>query len=726
MIRIRRSLALCLLACSPAAAADPSRVLPEGQTPDDPRLGALRTLDDYFPFTPSPTREAWAQRAADVRRQVLVASGLWPAPSKTPAAAVIHGLVDRGEYTIERVYLQSYAGHFVTGSLYRPKDRSGRSPAVLSPHGHWADGRMYVAGDDTVERDLASGAEPFETSARSPLQARCVQLARLGCVVFHYDMVGYADSTQLVHRPSPEVRQELAGGNWGFFSPQAELRMQSMFGLQTYNSVCALDFLAGLPDVDPQRIGVTGASGGGTQTFILGAIDSRPAAAFPAVMVSTAMQGGCTCENACYLRLGQGNVDVAALFAPRPLGLSGANDWTVEIMTKGYPELQTHYAMLDAEGNVHAEAFTQFGHNYNAVARAVMYRWFNEHLQLGAGDEELVERDFTLSTNDELTVWDDDHPAPPGGDEHERALVRWMTEDAAAGFAALSPTDRDGLSRFQNVVGGAWRTLSGVALRPIETPAWELLDKQFVEGRIVIKGLLKRTEGVNPVAFVHPAESWNGRVVIWASGRGKASLFGPDGAVAAGPAALVDAGFSVASIDAYGSGEFVGGEHDWSATRQVNDPAGWDQQYAGYTYGYNDSLPVSRARDLLALITFIRGDEHEAESVSLVAVDGAAPWATVAAAVAEPRLDSVAIDAAGFRFADVPSIRDPNFLPGAVKYGDLPGLLALAAPARVQVVNLAPENQRLPRAVHALAGGRFAAETTETPTAAIVERLLAE
>src|SRR5207247_6713041 len=101
-------------------------------------------------------------------------------------------------------------------------------------------------------------------------------------------------------------------------------------GLQTYNSIRSLDFLLSLPDVDASRIGVTGASGGGTQTFILCAIDDRPAAAFPAVMVSTDMQGGCICENCSGLRVGLGNIDLAAVFAPKPLGMSAAKDWTWE------------------------------------------------------------------------------------------------------------------------------------------------------------------------------------------------------------------------------------------------------------------------------------------------------------------------------------------------------------------------------------------------------------
>src|ERR1051325_10058597 len=127
-------------------------------------------------------------------------------------------------------------------------------------------------------------------------------------------------------------------------------------GLQTWNSIRALDFVTSLPDVDASRIAVTGASGGGTQTFILCAIDPRPALAFPAVMVSTAMQGGCTCENASDLRIDTGNVEIAALFAPKPLGMTAANDWTKEMPTKGFPELKKHYQNLGVPDNVMLKA----------------------------------------------------------------------------------------------------------------------------------------------------------------------------------------------------------------------------------------------------------------------------------------------------------------------------------------------------------------------------------
>ena len=191
--------------------------------------------------------------------------------------------------------------------------RGQKIPGILCPHGHWTNGRYHDHGDKFA-KELETGAEEFP-SGRHPLQARCVQLARMGCVVFHYDMVGYADSIQLDHRKSSMPEN-------GLFSVTAELRQQNLMGIQTFNSIRALDFLEGLPGIDHDRIGVTGASGGGTQTFVLGSIDDRPDLLFPAVMVSTAMQGGCVCENANYLRVGAGNIDLAALAAPRPLTLS--------------------------------------------------------------------------------------------------------------------------------------------------------------------------------------------------------------------------------------------------------------------------------------------------------------------------------------------------------------------------------------------------------------------
>ena len=653
--------------------ADVPRVLPAGQLPQDKRLGKLTDLNGYFPFQPCDSPEAWAKQAERVRRQMLVATGLWPMPTKTPANAVVHGKVDRDTYTVEKVILESFPGHFVTGNLYRPKGRSGRLPGVLSPHGHWPNGRFYDAGEKQVKDSIKKGAEKYEIGGRYPLQARCMQLARMGCVVFHYDMVGYADSVQLSHGPGFRPTMNTPE-NWGYFSPQAESRLQNMMGLQTYNSIRALDWFRQLQDVDPQRIGVTGASGGGTQTFMLCALDPRPAAAFPAVMVSTAMQGGCTCENACYLRIGAGNIEFAALFAPRPLGMSAADDWTKEIATKGLPELKRHYKMLGVPDLVMARPFLQFPHNYNYVSRAVMYEWFNKHLKLGQ-PEPIVEQDFRPLPIAELSVWDAKHPKPAGGDDYERGLLRWITQDSERQMAALVPADQKSLARFRQIVGGAVDVMVGRTLPAADEVAAETRQEQDLGDYRLVTGVASyAAQGEQlPGVYLRPKQ-WNKRLAIWIDKTGKQGLFDANGTPKPAIRKLLSAGVAVVGADLFGQGELTADGKPLSKTRQVNP------KYAGYTVGYNHPVFSQRVHDILSLVSLAKSGPQPVEKIYLVGLNGAGPWVAAARAQAGDAVDRAVVDTAGFRFARVAALDDPDFLPGGAKYLDLPGMLALSAP----------------------------------------------
>ncbi|HUT90873.1 MAG TPA: acetylxylan esterase [Thermoguttaceae bacterium] len=668
------------------ATAEAPRVLAPGKLPDDKRLGDLVTLDGYFPFAVPGTPDAWAERSERVHRQMLVTLGLWPMPTATSANAVVHGKIDRGEYTVEKVYLESFPGHFVTGNLYRPKGRSGPGPGVLCPHGHWREGRFYRADDKTFEQQLKGGAEKFDPSGRFPLQARCAKLARMGCVVFHYDMVGYADSVQLAHRPG--LREAMnTPENWGYFSPQAEARLQNMMGLQTYNSIRVLDWFGELPEVDAKRIAVTGASGGGTQTFILSAVDRRPAVAFPAVMVSTAMQGGCTCENACYLRVGTGNIEIAGLIAPRPLGMTAANDWTQEILTKGLPELEQLYKMLGVEDLVTAEHFS-FPHNYNYVSRSVMYGWLNKHLKLGR-KEPIVEEDFEPLSVEELTVWDDAHPKPPGGDDHERSLLRWITKDSEKQMAGLVPSDAESLARYREIVGGAVDVMIGRglpeegAIEVQHEPKEELGDYAMVRGLVQYPA---QGEEVPIVVLGPGAQPWNKQVVIWVDAAGKAALFDEGGKPKPAVKRLLSAGMAVVGVDLFGQGEFTADGKP--IAKAPLDPKRTD--YAGYTYGYNHPVFAKRVHDVLSLVALARS-VRTVEKVHLIGLGGAGHWVAAARAQAGKAVDRAVVDTAGFRFANLTDFADPDFLPGGAKYFDLPGILALSAPGELWLAGEAAE-----------------------------------
>jgi len=682
----RLCIALLLFATVPpqVARADVTRVLPDGQLPEDRRLAAPKDLNGYFPFDVPPTPEAWQQRADELRRQVQVATGLWPMPDKTPLNPVLHGRVERDGFTVERVYFESVPNHFVTGLLFRPSGSSARAdgkyPAVLCPHGHG--GRLQDYGAANMPKLIASGAEAFEDSHRFPRLTRCAQLARMGCVTLTYDMLGYADSVQISYdlahrfarqRPEAEGRDE-----WGFFSTQAESRLQSIMGLQTWNSVRALDFLCSLPDVDATRIAVTGGSGGGTQTILLCAIDSRPVVAFPQGMVSTSMQGGCTCENCCLLRVGTGNVELTALFAPKPQGMTAADDWTIEMMTKGYPELRQLYAMLGAEDAVMCESLTQFPHNYNYVTRRLMYAWLNRHLNLGL-EEPIEERRWELLTPAEWTVWNDEHPQPEGGWEYERELIQQLTEASDRQIAALTPHDARSLDEYRRIIGGAVETIIGRGLPMAGSIEREKVDKQDWDDFLYFKDILRNTnpgEVLPIVSFYPKATAWNNEVVIWVDGQGKKGVMSADGTPNPAVRQLLRDGMSVVSGDLLYQGEFLADGKPLEQTHVVANP----REFAGYTFCYNPTLFAQRVHDILTLVAWVRGEDHGPQKVHLVGVNGAGPLVAAARAIAGGAVDRAAVDTAGFRFADLTSYRDPNFLPGAVKYGDLPALLALSAP----------------------------------------------
>jgi dienelactone hydrolase len=663
--------------------------------PHDSRLGDLRNLNGYFPFRPMETTEQWSKRQRDIRQRILVSQGLWPMPTKAPLRPVIHGRVERDDYVVDRVYFESLPGHFVTGSLYRPKHSTGKRPAILSPHGHWNDGRFYDAGEAAVRSEIQSGAEKFEIGGRYPIQARAVQLARMGCLVFVYDMTGYADSIQIEHRPSEWSHLDRKQ-DWGFMSAQAELRLQNMMGLQTWNSIRAIDFLEQLDEVDSSRIGVTGASGGGTQSMILAAIDSRIAAAMPCVMVSTAMQGGCTCENAPLLRIDQGNIEIAAAVAPRPLGLTAADDWTIELETKGYPDLRKLYEMLGHPDRLTAVFHTQFKHNYNAVNRMAMYQFFNRHFQLGL-TEPIVERDFLPLTRDEATVWTDEHPKPTGdqiGDEHEVNLLRMATADDRRKMTQIVPQSAEQLDAYLEVVGEGWKTILARSLDEVsevrfaESKSWKFDGEGNHRPLTIRAGILEHVSHVEvlPVIEMEPDGESKG-VVVWLSERGKASMF-KDRRLNDSIRHWVDRGWSVLGADLFQQGEFLSGQDDDPVASQRmwyqgDGSAGW-HRFAGYTYGYNHCLFVRRVHDVL---TLLKHAQSKASTIHLVGLDAPASlWAAAAASQSGDVIKQLVISPGDFRFEQITRQDDPMFVPGAVKYLDADGLVSLVAPRSLTIV----------------------------------------
>lgn len=672
------ALFLLLSAATTLCAAEIPRALPAGTLPKDSRLQPPKDLNGYFPFQPPQSKEEWAKRAEFIRRRVLVSQGLWPLPTRSPLNVVIHGKIEKEDYTVEKAYFESVPGLYVTGNLYRPKNVQGAVPAVLFAHGHWQDARLSEETEDNLRKEIATGAERFEKGGRSRFQSMCVQLARMGCVVWQWDMLSDSDSKQIsreiVHTFAKQRPEMNTVQNWGLYSPQAEAHLQSVMGLQTWNAVRSLDFVLGLSEVDPKRIAITGASGGGTQTMLLAAIDPRVSLSFPAVMVSTAMQGGCTCENASLLRIGTGNVEFAALFAPKPQGMTTADDWTKEMATKGFPELKQLYATLGAADNVMLHRGEHFPHNYNAVARAGFYAWLNRHFKLGL-KEPVIERDFDPLTRDQLTVWDAQHPAPMANDaDLERRVLNWLDGDAERQLKDSATA----LGPLRKTVGAGLEVVLGRTFAAAGSVEWDLKSKQSRDLWVEMTGLLRnKTYGEEvPVTFIYP-KNWNQKVVVWLTGEGKSGLWNAEGALKSEVRSLVEAGTTVIGADLLYQGEFLENGQPLTQVRTVAN----SREAAAYTFGYNPTLFAQRAHDVLTIVRYLRTtdvDGHPRPSrVSVAGFGAAGPVASAAWSVAQDSIDRLAVDTQGFRFGKLLDYRDPQFLPGGAKYLDLPGMLAV-------------------------------------------------
>ncbi len=311
----------------------------------DRRNTETPNTDTRATFVAPDNLDAWKARREALRRQILAAAGLWPAPPKHPLTVLFAGRVERDGYTVEKVAIETLPGFWVGGNLYRPKE-PGRHPAILHPHGHWPYGRL-------------------ENSALCSTPALGANFARNGFVVFAYDMLGYNDTVQAPH---------------DFTGPEYQLWNFTPLGLQLWNSIRAADFLESLPGVDPGGLAMTGASGGGTQTFLMAAVDERLAAAAPVNMVSGLMQGGCVCENAPGLRIGTNNIEIAALFAPRPMLLvSATGDWTREVPKVEFPAMRKVWELY---GQAERLEVVQFDapHNYHKESRESVYEFFRKRL----------------------------------------------------------------------------------------------------------------------------------------------------------------------------------------------------------------------------------------------------------------------------------------------------------------------------------------------------------
>jgi uncharacterized protein len=271
------------------------------------------------------SRDAWQKRAEDIRTGILTGAGLFPFPQRTPLHALFANRRLRASYSVEDIAFEATPGFYVFGNLYRPAHPAGRVPAILVAHGHFYERGWYAR-------------------TRPGNQILCATLAEMGAVVFTYDMVGWGDSRQVDHH------------------------VRNVLELQLWDSIRSVDFLESLPEVDPERIGATGASGGATQIILLAAIDPCEDG-----MKIRSVPGGADTNNA----------EIAAAVAPYPqMFISDGSDWTKHFPEEDFPYIRRIYDLFGAGNNVQDVHFRKGKHDFGPSNRRIAYHFFSDTLGL--------------------------------------------------------------------------------------------------------------------------------------------------------------------------------------------------------------------------------------------------------------------------------------------------------------------------------------------------------
>jgi hypothetical protein len=554
-----------LALCASIVCLVPSARSAEPGAPHVQQQPAVKDLDTPREFPKITSREEWQARAKEIREQVLVSCGLWPMPEKTPLQPYVFGKIEREGYSVEKVYFQPLHGFYLGGNLYRPLGRGkGPFPAILNPHGHWNDGRMADNKDGSIA-------------------ARCISFARQGMIAFSYDMVGYNDTFFADDANVPADKHYLRHRQ--FATNQVNLLWNiSLMGLQTWDSIRALDFLESLPDVNRKLLACTGESGGGTQTFMLGAVDDRLAAQAPVVMVSHTMQGGCLCENAPGLRVEYSNMEIAAAAAPRPQTLVAATgDWTKDTLTVEGPALEHIYQLLNARDKLRYVRF-DFGHNYNQTSRKAVYDWFGKWLLRNPDSAAIKEEPYQKEPDAELRVFPDGKL--PQDALSEAWLIESMKELRREQWESLLVRNEGGLGEFKKMMRPAWRhTLQ------IEWPnrtAWCRAERVRESGGFNAATLkISRSERDAYVLASYWAPTGiltapAPRVVVICRDDNDATLPDPEAKPAGLPLALLQRGLAVLTVDRFSTG----------------DPP---NQFANFYSTYNRTKLQERVSDLLTV-----------------------------------------------------------------------------------------------------------------------------
>lgn len=302
----------------------------------------------------------WLERAPTLRQELLAMLGLDPMPPRGDLKPVVTGRLDHEDFVVEKLHFQSLPGLYVTGNLYLPKRRTAKLPAIL-----------YVCGHSVMKEGNVS------LGNKTGYQHHPAWFARNGFACLAIDTIQLGEIPGLHHGTR---NLEMWWWNSRGYTPA---------GVETWNGMRALDYLASREEIDPERLGVTGRSGGGAYSWYIAAADERVKAAVPVAgitdlrnhIVDNVIDGHCDCMFLLNTK-GWDFAKLAALVAPRPLLIANTDKdpiFPVDGVERIHRDVASVYRALGAKDKL-GLLITEGPHKDTQELQVPAFRWFKRFL----------------------------------------------------------------------------------------------------------------------------------------------------------------------------------------------------------------------------------------------------------------------------------------------------------------------------------------------------------
>lgn len=604
------------------------------------------------------TEEAWKKRQAEVKEKLMKIVG--PFPEKTPLNPRITETLVKEGVKVEKLVYESQPGFYVTAALFMPENLEGKAPAIIYCSGH---------------TELGFRSDTY--------QHKILNLVRKGFIVLAFDPLGQGERMQY---PEANGEESKIGGptkEHGYAGAQCFISGSSLAQHMIWDGIRSVDYLLTRPEVDPQQIGMTGRSGGGTQTAYITAFDDRiHAAATEAYITSLDIllktKGPQDAEQNFMYFIEQG-LDLADLLevrAPKPaMIISTTRDFfSIEGARQAYEEVQQAYRVFGKQENISMSEDDDV-HASTPKNREAMYAFFQKHLQNpGSAEDEEV----PLFTLEELQVTSTGQVATALDSKNVFDLNRETSEKKNAKLEQ----QRANL-QAEKIIQDAAQLSGYKAPQPVKEV--HFAGQYQREGYKVQKYLMIGEEHVNPYLLFIPDGGKSEQVVLYFHPAGKAAHAGKGEEIER----LVKQGFTVLAADVLGAGELGPGYLKGDA---YIEGVSYNQWFASILV--NQSIVARQAADMVSMVKYVKQENNEVE-ISAIAHSTLTP-ALLHAAAFEPAFDRIALVEPLLSYASLVEHEnyEPEWVPGSVAGAlneyDLADLAATIAPRKMLIVN--PQN----------------------------------